>query len=152
MTKVAVLPSPTNGVDPFVAELPARDHLRNHNWADIVARIQAGQKSGIEELYRVLNRGVRYYLGRQLGHQDLEDKLHEVLLIVVSAIQNGSGKSSLYRALRLLGDAAMNSAVSSLAREGGLPSTLWAGPEMMSPAFSRGDYPLEPTIRRKPVS
>jgi RNA polymerase sigma-70 factor, ECF subfamily len=89
MTKVAVLPSPTNGVDPFVAELPARDHLRNHNWADIVARIQAGQNSGIEELYRVLNRGVRYYLGRQLGHQDLEDKLHEVLLIVVSAIQKG---------------------------------------------------------------
>lgn len=33
---------------------------------------------------------------------------------------NGSGKSSLYRALRLLGDASLNSVVSSLAREGGL--------------------------------
>jgi predicted ATPase len=42
---------------------------------------------------------------------------------------NGSGKSSLYRALRLLGDASRNGAVAALAREGGLPSTLWAGPD-----------------------
>lgn len=42
---------------------------------------------------------------------------------------NGSGKSSLYRALRLLGDSARNGAVAALAREGGLPSTLWAGPK-----------------------
>lgn len=32
---------------------------------------------------------------------------------------NGSGKSSLYRALRLLGDAAQNSVVAALAREEG---------------------------------
>jgi predicted ATPase len=42
---------------------------------------------------------------------------------------NGSGKSSLYRALRLLADASRNGAVAALAREGGLQSTLWAGPE-----------------------
>jgi predicted ATPase len=41
---------------------------------------------------------------------------------------NGSGKSSLYRALRLLADSARNGAVAALAREGGLSSTLWAGP------------------------
>lgn len=40
---------------------------------------------------------------------------------------NGSGKSSLYRALRLLADSARNGAVSALAREGGLSSTMWAG-------------------------
>ncbi|MFI1968351.1 ATP-binding protein [Streptomyces cinnamoneus] len=40
---------------------------------------------------------------------------------------NGSGKSSLYRALRLLADSARGGAVAALAREGGLPSTLWAG-------------------------
>jgi predicted ATPase len=65
---------------------------------------------------------------------------------------NGSGKSSLYRALRLLSDAALNSVVSSLAREGGLPSTLWAGPETISRAVRRGDYRVEPTASRKPVS
>lgn len=41
---------------------------------------------------------------------------------------NGSGKSSLYRALRLLADCARNGAVSALAAEGGLGSTMWAGP------------------------
>jgi RNA polymerase sigma factor (sigma-70 family) len=89
MTHASVFSSPTNGVDPLVAKHPVGDHFRNHDWADIVSRIQAGQNSGIEELYHVLNRGVRYYLGRQLGHQDLEDKLHEVFLVVVSAIRKG---------------------------------------------------------------
>ncbi|MGB8944831.1 MAG: AAA family ATPase [Streptomyces sp.] len=40
---------------------------------------------------------------------------------------NGTGKSSLYRALRLLADSARGGAVSALAREGGLPSAMWAG-------------------------
>lgn len=40
---------------------------------------------------------------------------------------NGTGKSSLYRALRLLADSARGGAVSALAREGGLPSVMWAG-------------------------
>jgi predicted ATPase len=41
---------------------------------------------------------------------------------------NGSGKSSLYRSVRLLADMARNGAVNALAREGGLGSTMWAGP------------------------
>jgi predicted ATPase len=41
---------------------------------------------------------------------------------------NGSGKSNVYRALRLLADTANGSVVGSLAREGGISSTLWAGP------------------------
>ncbi|EUA03415.1 AAA domain protein [Mycobacterium kansasii 824] len=40
---------------------------------------------------------------------------------------NGTGKSNLYRALRLLADSARNGAVAALAREGGLSSTIWAG-------------------------
>jgi predicted ATPase len=65
---------------------------------------------------------------------------------------NGSGKSSLYRALRLLGDAALNSVVSSLAREGGLASTLWAGPEKIGSAVRRGEFAVEGTVREKPVA
>ena len=65
---------------------------------------------------------------------------------------NGSGKSSLYRALRLLGDAALNSVVASLAREGGLPSTLWAGPEKIGSAVRRGEHAVEGTVRDKPVA
>lgn len=65
---------------------------------------------------------------------------------------NGSGKSSLYRALRLLVDAAQGRIVQSLAQEGGLDSTLWAGPEVISRAMQRGDVPVQGTRRSGPIS
>lgn len=64
---------------------------------------------------------------------------------------NGSGKSNLYRALRLLGEAAQGGIVSSLAREGGLSSTLWAGPEVISRAMKKGAVPVQGAPRREPV-
>jgi predicted ATPase len=74
----------------------------------------------------------------------------EQLNIVVGA--NGTGKSSLYRAIRLLAEAARNGAVAALAREGGLPSTLWAGPEVIGRAVREGVHPVQGTVRSKPVS
>jgi predicted ATPase len=65
---------------------------------------------------------------------------------------NGTGKSSLYRALRLLADASRNGAVAALAREGGLPSTLWAGPETISKGVQRGEHAIQGTVRTKSVS
>ena len=55
----------------------------------IVERIQRGDNEGMEELYRVFSKGVRFYLCRQLGAQELEDKVHDTFLIVVQAIQRG---------------------------------------------------------------
>lgn len=60
---------------------------------------------------------------------------------------NASGKSNVYRALRLLADIAQGRVITSLAREGGLESTLWAGPE----SFSKG-HPVQGTVRKQPVS
>ena len=60
---------------------------------------------------------------------------------------NGSGKSNVYRALRLLADIAQGRIIPSLAREGGLPSTLWAGPE----TFAKG-HPVQGTVRKEPIS
>ena len=60
---------------------------------------------------------------------------------------NGTGKSSLYRALRLLADGARNGMVAALAREGGLPSTLWAGPARIGRAVREGRYPVQGTVR-----
>lgn len=40
----------------------------------------------------------------------------------------------------------------ALAREGGLPSTLWAGPENVSKAVRRGEYAVQGTVRSKAVS
>jgi len=64
---------------------------------------------------------------------------------------NGSGKSNLYRALRLLADAAQGEIVRSLAREGGLSSTLWAGPETISRAMKKGTVPIQGGPRKEPV-
>jgi predicted ATPase len=65
---------------------------------------------------------------------------------------NGSGKSNVYRALRLLADTAQGRVISSLAREGGLQSTLWAGPEVTSRAVRRREHPVQGTVRQKPVN
>ncbi|HTM47696.1 MAG TPA: sigma-70 family RNA polymerase sigma factor [Bryobacteraceae bacterium] len=43
----------------------------------------------MEELYRIFSRGVRFYLCRQLGPQDLDDKVHDTFVIVVQAVRNG---------------------------------------------------------------
>jgi predicted ATPase len=66
---------------------------------------------------------------------------------------NGSGKSSLYRALRLLADGARTGMVAALAREGGLPSTLWAGPAQIGRSVREGIHPVQGTAAGgKPVA
>ena len=45
---------------------------------------------------------------------------------------NGSGKSNLYRSLRLLALTAQGGVVNALAQEGGLHSAFWAGPETLT--------------------
>jgi RNA polymerase sigma-70 factor (ECF subfamily) len=59
------------------------------DWALLVAQIKAGDDSGMEQLYKLFSRGIRYYLCRQLGPQELEDKVHDTFLIVVNAIKRG---------------------------------------------------------------
>ena len=65
---------------------------------------------------------------------------------------NGSGKSNLYRALRLLAETAQGGVVPALAREGGLGSTLWAGPEQVSARMLRGEVPVQGGPRQGAVS
>lgn len=65
---------------------------------------------------------------------------------------NGSGKSNLYRSLHLLAEASRGGVVNALAREGGLSSTLWAGPERLTKEMRSGDAPVQGTGRRDPVA
>jgi RNA polymerase sigma-70 factor (ECF subfamily) len=58
-------------------------------WPDLVRRLRAGDPSAMEDLYRVFSEGIRLYLWRQLGSQDLTDKVHDLFLIVTQSIQNG---------------------------------------------------------------
>lgn len=65
---------------------------------------------------------------------------------------NGSGKSNLYRALRLLAETAQGGVVSTLAREGGLASTLWAGPETITRRMRTGEVPVQGGPRTERVA
>ncbi len=58
-------------------------------WGILVAQIKAGEETGMEQLYKLFSRGIRYYLCRQLGPQELEDKVHDTFLIVVNAVRRG---------------------------------------------------------------
>lgn len=82
------------------------------------------------------------------GYRSIRDLVVELGPLVVVTGANGSGKSSLYRALRLLADAAQGDVVGSLAREGGLQSTLWAGPETPAKSVAAGEHPLQGTVRK----
>ena len=62
------------------------------------------------------------------NYRSLRDLVISLQKLNVITGANGSGKSNLYRAVRLLADIAQGRVVPSLAREGGLQSTLWAGP------------------------
>jgi predicted ATPase len=84
------------------------------------------------------------------GYRSLRDVTVGLGRLTVVTGGNGSGKSSLYRALRLLADCATGRVVASLAREGGLQSALWAGPQTLG-GVRRG-HPVEGTRRSGPVS
>lgn len=58
-------------------------------WVALVERIRSGETDGMEELYQLFSRGIRYYLCRQLGPQELDDKIHDSFLVVVQAIKKG---------------------------------------------------------------
>ena len=87
------------------------------------------------------------------GYRSLRDVVLPLGRLTVVTGANGTGKSSLYQAFRLLSDAASGRLVSSLAEAGGLSSVLWAGPEVISSAMRAGTVPVQGTgSRKRPVS
>src|ERR1700761_3475840 len=72
-----------------VREKATRGGYTPLEWALLVDQIKAGEDTGMEHLYKLFSRGIRYYLCRQLGPQELEDKVHDTFLIVVNAIERG---------------------------------------------------------------
>ena len=65
---------------------------------------------------------------------------------------NGSGKSNLYRGLRLLAETATGTSTASIAAEGGIESLLWAGPGAFSRKELAGDHPVQGKVKQGPVS
>jgi predicted ATPase len=86
------------------------------------------------------------------GYRSLRDVVVPLAGLNLVTGANGSGKSNLYRALRLLADVAQGRAIASLAQEGGLTSVLWAGPERVARSVKAGQYAVQGTRRKGPVS
>ncbi|RZL54811.1 MAG: DUF2813 domain-containing protein [Sphingomonas sp.] len=86
------------------------------------------------------------------GYRSIRELTLELGSLNVVTGANGSGKSSLYRSLRLLAEVAQGRLIASLARDGGLPSVLWAGPETISRDMRAGRVPVQGTVRKGPVS
>jgi predicted ATPase len=86
------------------------------------------------------------------GYRSLRDLTVAPGGLTIITGPNGSGKSSFYRSLRLMNDIAHGGIIRSLAAEGGLPSTLWAGPESFARTVKQGQHPVEGTRRKHPVA
>jgi len=85
------------------------------------------------------------------GYRSLREVVVPLQGLDVVTGANGSGKSSLYRALRLLAECGAGEVIGSLAREGGLQSALWAGPASLGGARREG-HPVQGTVRKGPIS
>jgi RNA polymerase sigma-70 factor, ECF subfamily len=71
------------------AEPERTDAFQIPDWAQLVARIHDGDPAAMEELYAIFGKGIRYFLLRNLGADELEDRVHDCFVIVAQAIQNG---------------------------------------------------------------
>ena len=118
----------------FLSEL-----LLRRRWADSLLSFERKRGSTVDHDPRHVRLPIR----------DLVVPLRR-LTIVTGA--NGSGKTSLYRSLRLLAEAAQGRLTAMLAAEGGLSSTLWAGPEAIGRSVRAGRYPVQGTTRKGPIS
>ena len=76
-----ISPEPVNRLVP--------DDGEDEQWSSLVHRIRQGEKDAVEELYRFFYGGIRLFLCRHLGPQELEDKVHDTFVIVLSAIRRG---------------------------------------------------------------
>lgn len=85
------------------------------------------------------------------GYRSLQNVVLPLDRLTLVTGANGSGKSNLYRALRLIVAAARGELVGALAREGGLPAVLWAGPERLSRAMRQGEQPVQGGPRQQAV-
>ena len=67
----------------------ARDDAPVLGWTPLVERIRAGDDNAAEELYVRLSKGLRILISRQLGTQDVHDRIHDVFIVVLKAIRTG---------------------------------------------------------------
>lgn len=85
---------PIQGLDSLTPTMPgALEELPpaqpQVDWTEFVQRIQVNEETALEELYSMFSRGIKFLIIRQLGRQDIDDRVHDTFVIVVQAIQRG---------------------------------------------------------------
>jgi RNA polymerase sigma-70 factor, ECF subfamily len=93
---IETLPKPLDNGQP---EHSGDTRKSNAELVELVARIHSHEIEGMAELYELFSKSIRFYLCRQLGPQEMNDKVHDTFVIVVEAIQLGQ----LRDASRLMG-------------------------------------------------
>jgi RNA polymerase sigma factor (sigma-70 family) len=71
-----------------IAEEPVQSAPEARDWASLVERIRSGEEAAIEELYKVICQGFGKYLLWRLTENGAADRLQEVVLGVLEAIQH----------------------------------------------------------------
>lgn len=71
---------------PEPAEAPV---CSGSSWPRLVNGVRRSDPLALEELYELFSKGIRFYIWRHLGFQDLDDRVHDSFLAVTQAIQRG---------------------------------------------------------------
>jgi RNA polymerase sigma factor (sigma-70 family) len=85
---LAETPLSATGLAAVPAQSPP-DIAQDIDWVDLVSRVQKNEAESLEQLYALISRGIRVLIVRQVGRQDLEDRVHDTFLTVVQAVQRG---------------------------------------------------------------
>ena len=85
------------------------------------------------------------------NYRSVTDFVTELSQLNVVTGPNGCGKSNLYKALRLLSSSANGTLVREIAKEGGLSSVLYAGPDKLSRGMKDGSVPIQGNAKKNPV-
>lgn len=83
------------------------------------------------------------------NYRSLKDVVAPLSGLNVVTGANGCGKSNLYKSLRLLADSAQGRLISSIAQEGGLDYTFWAGPETFTRGMRDGSAPVQGSAKKQ---
>jgi RNA polymerase sigma-70 factor (ECF subfamily) len=67
----------------------APEAIQIPDWAALVVGVREGDPSAMAELYGIFAKGIRYFLLRHLGPEEIDDKVHDCFVIVTQAIQKG---------------------------------------------------------------
>ena len=59
------------------------------DWAALVSGVRDGDSAAMADLYGIFAKGIRYFLLRHLGPDDIDDKVHDCFVIVTQAIRKG---------------------------------------------------------------